>query len=405
MCTMKEDRLEVEGDEIRLCYVISTDQFFYTHFLERACAARDMGFDVYVICKVSKYKLEIESKDINVIPLEWSRRSLSPVSLIISILRLRKILRCTNPQIVHLAAWKPILSGLAATVGTSSAVICAFVGGGYLYTGPTWITFFLRIQLFFALRYLMKSQSTHAVFENTFDQRLFSEQLLIPPARSHIIRGSGVPKKYTNLPKRVASDVPTVTLASRLVKDKGILEFCEASRILKHRGVRAKFLIAGGEDTQSRMHLSKKDLKRLEDECGVAFVGYREDMDKIYEVTDIFCLPSYREGLSRALLEAMSYGISCVTTDVPGCRDLVIDGITGIIVKPKKPTQLADAIEILIRNPALRKKYGERAKNFFEKNFESQIIVRETVDLYNSLATEKKTITSCLQNDPSHGVE
>lgn len=178
---------------------------------------------------------------------------------------------------------------------------------------------------------------------------------------------------------------PLVVLAARLLWDKGVGEFVGAARILRKRGLNARFVIVGAPDPENRACIDSSTLETWRIEGAVEFWGFRSDIPQVLAGASIACLPSYREGLPKSLLEAMAAGLPCVATDVPGCREAVIDGENGLLIPVKSASSLADAIELLLRNPELAEKMGERGRARVEQEFSTRKVNERTLALYEDI--------------------
>jgi len=174
-------------------------------------------------------------------------------------------------------------------------------------------------------------------------------------------------------------------LPARLLKDKGILEFVEAARILKVRNVKVTFVLAGNIDYDNPSSISKKDLDSWISEGIIEYWGFRDNMCKTLAQSSIVVLPSYREGFPKVLMEAAAKGRAIITTDVPGCRDAIINNITGILVPPKNSDLLANAIQHLIEDPEKIISMGREGRDLAEKKFDEAIIIQKHLDGYERL--------------------
>ena len=177
-------------------------------------------------------------------------------------------------------------------------------------------------------------------------------------------------------------------MVSRLLKDKGVMELIAAARILKDRKLRFRIAIVGDADSQNIHAVSDKDLQKASDSGVVELWGRRKDVASIYQKADIAVLPSYREGLPKTLIEAMACGLPIVTTDVPGCREVVEEGVNGFLVPVQQPKPLADALELLIKNENLRHRMGIASRIQAEEEFGIDRVVSETFSLYEDLLSK-----------------
>ena len=230
------------------------------------------------------------------------------------------------------------------------------------------------------LRFACQGRSCRTVLQNAHDRNLFIDLGITSRSNSCVISGSGVDteKFRPEAGKRVE---PLVVFPSRLLWDKGLHEFIEAGRILSREFSQARFVLVGGTDPNPTS-VTEERLESLTEEGFVEWWGYRSDMPDIYRQSLIVCLPSYHEGLPKSLVEAAASGCPIVTTDIPGCRDVVEDGNNGLLVKPRDIQTLAAALRKLLQNPDLCQQFGRNGRERAVRHFSANIIVRETLALY-----------------------
>ncbi len=369
----------------KLIFFVTVDWFFCSHFLGRAIAAREAGYEVLVLTSVNRHGDIIRSAGLRIVPLQISRRSLNPICALLTLLRIVDVYRNERPDLVHHVALKPIfLGGLAARIAGCHRVVNAVVGVGYAFTSMHLFARMLRPLLRSGLRLLLSPPGSRVVFENADDLKSFTDAGLVCLDNSVLIRGAGVDPNRYQLSK-AAHGLPVVLLAARLLWDKGIGEFVEAARTLRHRGVNARFVVVGERDVENRACIDHITLESWKTEGVVEFWGFRSDIPQILAVASVACLPSYREGLPKSLLEAMASGLPCVTTDVPGCREAVRDGDNGLLVPAKNGLALADAIERLLCNPELARTMGKRGRERLELEFSAQHVNERTLLLYRDM--------------------
>jgi glycosyltransferase involved in cell wall biosynthesis len=277
-----------------------------------------------------------------------------------------------------------LLGGLAARITGCRKVINAVVGGGYAFTSPHPTARIIRPLLTLGLRLLLNPPGSRVVFENSDDMANFSRNRLVHSTDTVLIRGSGVDPDQFQL-RNIADGLPMVVLVARLLWDKGIGEFVEAARALRQRGVQARFIVIGDIDPDNRACIDFATLEVWKKEGAVELWGFRDDIPHILARATIACLPSYREGLPKFLLEAMAAQLPCVTTDVPGCREAVRDGDNGLLVPARNPSALADALERLLLDPQLARKMGARGRQRLEQEFSAQHVNESTLTLYREM--------------------
>jgi glycosyltransferase involved in cell wall biosynthesis len=175
--------------------------------------------------------------------------------------------------------------------------------------------------------------------------------------------------------------------AARLLRDKGIREFVEAAQILKAGDIAARFVVVGDCDDANPTAIGSEQLAAWQNEGAIEWWGRRSDMPKVLASSHVVCLPSYREGLPKVLLEAAASGRPIVTTDVPGCRDVVRDGVNGFLVPARDSVALAAAIGRLIADPEMRVRMGREGRFIVEREFALSRIVTATLNLYSAIAS------------------
>jgi len=369
----------------KLLYFVTVDWFFCSHFIERAKAARLAGYDVVVLTQVDRHRLPIEAAGLRLIPLTIDRRTLNPLAAFKTLVQLVRVFRRERPDILHQVALKPILlGGLAARLTGIKRVVNAVVGGGYVFTSTSPLVRAIRPLMRLALRFLLNPPGSRVIFENRDDLRSFVSAHQVRAEDAALIRGAGVDSDLFQ-PHPVRRTVPLVVVTARLLWDKGLGEFVAAARLLRQKGIHARFAIVGDVDLGNRASIDPVVIEEWKAEGVVELWGFRQDMPHVLAEADIACLPSYREGLPKALLEAMAAGLPCVTTDVPGCREAVRDGENGYLVPPRQHEALANALRQLIEDADLRHQMGQRGRAMVMTEFASPIICQQTLQVYERL--------------------
>lgn len=387
---------------VKLLYFIGVDWFFYSHFLDRAIAAKEAGYDVVVLTGVTRDDDLLAKHGIKLIGIPFARRSIHPIRIMRNLRDVIRVYRAEKPDIVHQIALKPILVGsLAARIVGVERVINAVVGLGYAFSSQTLSARAVRFWMALFFKAIFKASRAKTVFENGDDRTFFLEQGWVRKQDAVLIRGAGVDTErfkpslrslYASLQNQVggngdAAELPIVMLLSRMLWDKGVGEFVEAARWLrrKHGDTYARFVLVGNPDNDNRGSISFEQMLEWGQEGVIEWWGFRPDVENVLGQASISCLPSYREGLPKSLLESLAMGLPCVATDVPGCREAVIDGVNGILVPPRESMALAEAIDFLIKNPALRQRYGRVSREMAIEHFSRDIVNRDTLALYKQL--------------------
>ncbi len=369
----------------KLLFFVAVDWFFCSHFMERAKAAKEAGYDVAVLTHVYRHGLAIEQAGLRLIPLQIDRRSLNPFLALKTLLQIVNVLRDEMPDILHQVALKPILlGGLAARIVGAGALVNAVVGGGYVFTSQGPIMRMLRPLIKVALRVLLNPIGSKVIFENQDDLSVFVSAGQVRAQDAVLIKGAGVDTNLFQFPP-VRGSPPLILVTARLLWDKGVGEFVEAARLLRRQGIAARFALVGDVDPGNRASIDTSVLEAWKAEGVVELWGFRQDVPEVLAQADIACLPSYREGLPKALLEAMAAGLPCIATDVPGCREAIRHEHNGLLVPPRNHMALAEALRRLIDDPALRQVMGQRGRVMVIDEFSSAIICSQTLKVYEGL--------------------
>ena len=363
----------------KILFFATEDWFICSHWLPIILGAKEIGLDVVVVTRVHKHLEMIQQHGVNVIPFEISRRGFRFLTEIYTVLRLIKIYRKEKPDIVHHIALKPMLYGsLAAHLTHVKHTVNWVAGMGWLFISNSWWAKLMQAAVKKVLSILLRG--TDVIVENK-DDRAIIANLGVSTPHLHIIRGAGVDTSlYLHMPE--TTDTSLVILPARMLWDKGVGEFVDAAIMLKKRGVIAKFVLVGEPDNENPASVSIEQLQKWQKEGVVEWWGRRNDMPNVLAQSHIVCLPSYREGLPKSLLEAASCGRPIVTTDVPGCREVVRNGDNGILVQVRSSLALADALAKLIADPELRLKMGQRGRERVMREFSQEIIVKDVLALY-----------------------
>lgn len=378
---------------MRILYLVTDDWYFWSHRFSLALSAQRSGADVYVMTHLNHLGEKLREKGFHVIDWHCSRGSLNPFQAIIAILQVWQVYRRVKPDLVHHVALKPIVfGGLAARLRDIPSVN-AVAGLGYVFINNSFHIRLLRQLLLFLLRLTFSSPGSCAVLQNAEDLDVLKRMgALRNGTRAEIIAGSGVDVSAFQPSVEVAGQ-PMVVLASRMLWDKGVKEFVEAATTLRDR-MKARFVLVGSPDPSNRAAIPEPQLRGWADSGVIEWWGHREDMAAVFCQAHIVCLPSYREGLPKVLLEACAAGRPIVATDVSGCRDVVRHGVNGLLVPPRNSEALADAFALLLADVELRRRMGARGRELAVQEFSSDVVARRTLAVYESLVSPTLPMTA-----------
>ncbi len=287
----------------KILYLVTEGEFFYSNQFSLAKIMVEKGYQVFVVTSCDKFCSVFENAGMIVIHFKFDRKSVNPFKETVKLFKLIKIYREIRPDLAHHIAIKPVISGsIAARVAKVSKVVNAITGLGTLYSDDMLLTKILRPFVNILFRWLLNAVNVRVMVQNSDDQ-VFFESLGVRQEQFVLIRGSGVDLNKFSFQGEPAG-LPIITIVSRMLKNKGIMELVEASRKLRREGVRFEMWLVGGTDPGNLTAISEGTLQQWVDEGVVKWLGHRDDIAEIWRKSHVAVLPSYREGLPRSLLEA-----------------------------------------------------------------------------------------------------
>jgi glycosyltransferase involved in cell wall biosynthesis len=367
----------------RLLFLVTDDRYFVSHRLPMARAAREAGFEVHVATRDLGYRAPILAEGFIFHELGWSKLRRKPHQIIRDIIEIRNLYKDLRPDVVHHVALVPIIFGQLAATGFSLPSVNTVAGLGSGFIGLDPIGRLLRFGLSTALRLLLNRPSTLTVVQNP-DDRAAVEAIGVAPEKIRLVAGSGVDTQKLN-PLPEPQGPITVGVAARMLDDKGIRPLVAAQQSLQANGQDVRLILAGDPDLSNRTAIKPEELAQFASLPGISWLGHIEEIEKLWAQCHIAALPSRREGLPKALLEAAALGRPLIATNVPGCRDVAIDGKTGLLVPVDDAASLANAISRLANDAALRHQLGAAARAFVETRFSATAIGAQSLSLYTSL--------------------
>jgi glycosyltransferase involved in cell wall biosynthesis len=370
----------------KLLFVLNDSGFFLSHRLQIAQAARAAGFEVHVAVPEDDKTGAVRALGFACHPLRLTRSGTNPFKEISSCLELIRLFRETRPDLLHLVTIKPVIyGGIAARLTNVPAVVAAVSGLGIVFSRGGFKMGVLRFFVKLLYRAALAHPNLRVIFQNSNDSGIVSRLAFLKPEQVCLIRGSGADLTeyaFTPLPD---DEMPVVLLPARLLKTKGVLEFVEAARQLRARGVRARFVIAGAPDAGNPDTLTEAAIAAWMAQGVVEHWGHRADMPVVFSQSSLVVLPSYSEGLPKALIEAQACGRPVVTTDVPGCRDAITPNVTGLLVPSRDANALAEAIGVLLNDRERLRAMGKAGRALAEECFDVRQVVRQHLEIYRSL--------------------
>jgi glycosyltransferase involved in cell wall biosynthesis len=375
----------------RILFVVNDAPFFVSHRLALGIGARDAGYDVHVATPPGAAVAKILEQGLSHHEIRINRSGRNPWREAKTIEELRVLYARLAPDIVHHVTPKPILYGsIAARLARVPGVVNAVSGLGYVFLAPGARAALIRAGVRSGYRFAFANPNSRTIFQNDEDRAIFLEPESPAWRRSVLIRGSGVDTKRFAAKAEPGGD-PLVLLPSRMLRDKGVVEFVQAARALRGRGVRARFVLVGDSDPGNPAAIPRAELEAWQREGVVEWWGFRNDMPQVLAAAHVVCLPSYREGLPLALVEAAASGRPIVTTDAPGCREIVKHGQNGLLVPPRDADALAGALMKLIVDAGERAHMGARGRQMVEAEFSIEHVLAATLSVYRDLTATRSS--------------
>ena len=355
--------------------VLNTSWNIYNFRLGLMKALQESGYKIIAIAPRDSYTQRLEDEGFIYYEINMNNKGTNPFEDFILTYNFYKLYKEIKPDILLHYTIKPNIYGSLAARILNIPVISNITGLG---------TVFLNSSLSSKIAqwlYKISLQNNSVFFQNRDDLRLFLENRIVKEDRIGLVPGSGINIEHFKSSKHKKSKSKKVTflMVSRLIKDKGVQEYIEAIRTVRNSpyGNFCSFKLLGSLYLNNPTAISQEELNSWIDEGLIEYLGHsdlvKEEIDKV----DCVVLPSYREGLSRVLLEAASMAKPIITTDVPGCRDIVEDGINGYLVKAKDSAELSDAIKrILLLSQEERESMGELGRKRVVNNFSEESVIK-----------------------------
>ena len=370
-----------------LLFLITEDWYFLSHRLSLALDAKEKGFNVIVACRNTGKVEQIKSYGIKCHPLKWERGFSSVLDIIKDVKEVNGVIKNIRPDILHLVSIRAIVVGLLASIFMKRlSRVIAVTGLGTIFLSREYkvliIKFFISILLFIYSR----NSKTRIILQNRDDANYFKNNLLCSSKRIVIIRGSGVNIRLNQVQKMPPTPPLVLAFVGRLIKDKGIEVLIEAFQVAIDKNYKIKLIIAGSPDYSNPSSISLEYLQRvIKKNKNIEWLGEVEDIKEVWRKSHIAVLPSRREGLPKSLLEAAAAGRPIIATDVPGCREIAIDGINAVTVKVDNVKELSEAIIYLYKDQITREQFGIKSREMVESDMSEDSVNKKTIEIYKEL--------------------
>lgn len=371
-----------------LLFVDNLADHFLTHRMPLAQAARKAGWSVSVATPPSPVVEQFIKSGLRHLPIPIDRRGLDPRVDLSTLVALRDLFASERPDVVHLRTIKPVIwGGIAAGLAQVPAVVAHITGLGYAFLAHGLAAAAVRALLPPLYRLAFTHRHLRVVFQNEDDRACFTEMGVVSQRRAVLVRGSGVDAQRYR-PQDEPAGCPVVVFPARLLWDKGLAEFVAAARSLRAQGYPARFVLVGDVDQGNRASVTAAQVENWVRAGDIEWWGHRQDMPAVYAQARVVCLPSYWEGLPKALLEASACARAIVTADTPGCRDAIEAGRTGLLVPPRDARALAQALGSLLADPVRCTRMGALGRERILAGFTEEQVVAQTLAVYRDLMTE-----------------
>lgn len=381
-----------KSKKVTTYFIINHLAFFVSHRLPIAVELLKKGNIVgLIVGKSASKKMDKEAKeiisehDIKIHEINFSSSGLNPFKETIGLMQMIKVLKLSSPDIVHCASPKGIImGGISSLFHPPKAIVFAISGMGHAFSGADGtIGKILKFVYLFLTKIAFKHRNKKIIVQNTDDLNLCLKNRLCDENELVLIKGSGIKTKlFEHID--LSSKENIILFPARLLKDKGFNEFIRAAITLNKKYKNWKFFLAGTDDYESPNSISRQEVNQLRKLPFLKFLGHTKNIDDYFKRASIVCLPSYREGMPKALLEAQAAGCPVVTTDTVGCRESILDNQTGYLVPLYNSSEIAKKLEKLILDNHLREKMGKKGIEF-ASNFEESLIISKILDVYNAL--------------------
>ena len=377
---------------MKILFFANTDWYLYNFRRSLFLSLRDSGYEVILTSPPGQYGPKLEELGFQWVPAPMDRRSLSPLKELTLVLWLSRLMREQGIDIMHNFTIKCVLLGsLAAKMATVSCCVNAVAGMGYIYSSGETKARILRPLVSTLLRFALSGEKTRLILQNPDDAKFFECENIVNASHIKLIRSSGVDcNRFSPSERNEASLVENrkfrVALAARLLWDKGIAEYVAASEQLRSDGREIEFILAGDPDPGNPDAVPESKLHDWSEAGLITWLGHVDAMPDLFSSIDVFVLPSfYGEGVPKSLIEAGSCGLALITTDMPGCREVVVNNVDGLLIPPRNSDALAKAIAALQDDELLRARLGAAAREKMLIEFDERIVIFRTAEVYSEI--------------------
>ena len=369
----------------KIVYLVNTDSFFISHRIRIADQLKKNGYEIHIATEFTNYKNLLKKKGFITHDIRFNKNSLNILLALVPLLQIMFLLFKVKPNILHLISLKPsIFGGLISFISPVKNIVISITGLGSMFLSKNLFGKFRENIFNLLLRIIFLHNKLIVILQNKSDEKYLLKKTNLRKEKVKIIRGSGVDLnkfKFSKLPKKNIN----IVMISRIIADKGIREYIDSIKYLKKKNLIANFYLVGNIDFSNPSAIKKSELELWKKKKIIKYFTHKKDVFSILKKSSIIVLPSYREGFPKVLMEAAAVGRPSITTNVPGCKDAVINNKTGILVPPKNHIKLAKAIKDLSLDKRKLKKISVLARKHAVKNFNIINIVYQHILIYQFL--------------------
>ena len=385
--TLNNKQISNSTNKPQVLLVANTSWYLYNFRLPLIHELNSNGYKVALAAPHDSYTKRLISAGVTVHPWLLSRSSINPISEIRALIDLARIYRREKPELVHHFTIKACLYGtIAAKITRVYRVVNSVTGLGHVFLGNRARNILLRKFLKPIYKAVFMAKRGAVVFQNADDQERLIQLGITDPSKTLLIKGSGVDINHFS-PISDSSgrfqEPLQILFPSRIIREKGIIELLEACQSLWKDGFNLELLIAGDLDSGNPSSLSTSEIELINQNPRICTLGHINDMRSIYATSDLVVLPSWREGLSKSLIEAAAMERPIITTDVPGCRDVIDHGQSGLLIPLKNERALELAIKLMFNNPELARRFGKAARRKAIDQFQVSLVNASTIKQYD----------------------
>ncbi|HEY1138601.1 MAG TPA: glycosyltransferase family 4 protein [Lysobacter sp.] len=377
---------------MKFMFFANTDWYLYNFRLSTALHLKQRGADVVMLSPPGPFGDRFAEHGIRWITLPMERASLNPAREALTLREIVRVLSSERPDLLHNFTVKCAVYGaLAAKLARIPAVVNAVAGLGYVFTSDALMARSLRPVVKVLMRGTLGGDNSRLVLQNPDDANAFVDSKLVPEHHIRLIRSSGVDTNRFTPSRRDDQQRPLrVLLAARLLWEKGVQEFVDAAALVQGRGRSMEFLLAGSPDPGNPRSVDRRHVESWVRQGLVKWLGHVEDMPALLRSVDVMALPSYyREGVPKSLIEGAACGLALVTTNLPGCREVVsCHGSDGLHAEPRDAASLAELLIRLDDDRELLRRLGDAARRRALADFDERLVISRTLEVYQELLAD-----------------